>query len=463
MPPQKRLSRKTVPSLIHPKAAGIDVGSRFHIAAIPDGLDPEPVQKFSSFTGDLKRLCDWLCKHKIDTVAMESTGIYWIPVYELLEGAGIKVFLVNARHAKCVPGRKSDSSDAQWLQQLHSWGLLKASFQPEEGIAHLRSLLRLRDNLVKSRSSHQQHIQKALMQMNLQLHHVVNDVMGKTGRQIIDAILAGERRPEVLAGFRDRRCKNDASVIAEALHGHFRDDHLFELSVAVRMFDEYSLQILSCEARSQKVLEELAKSKAGSQAQSGISLEPSRKRRSGYSFDPSALINALVGTDMSRIYGLGPGNLLTIISECGTDMEKWPSAKHFTSWLGLAPQNKISGGRILSSRTRPGSSRAASAFWIAALAVARSQTALGAFSRRLAARCGKPKAHIATARKLAVLFYRSVRYGIDSEDPGAARYEEKQKRDAITSLAKRASKLGFSLVEALQTPPLESIVVSGVT
>ena len=306
MPPQKRLSRKTVPSLIHPKAAGIDVGSRFHIAAIPDGLDPEPVQKFSSFTGDLKRLCDWLCKHKIDTVAMESTGIYWIPVYELLEGAGIKVFLVNARHAKCVPGRKSDISDAQWLQQLHSWGLLKASFQPEEGISHLRSILRLRDNLVKSRSSHQQHIQKALMQMNLQLHHVVNDVMGKTGRKIIDAILAGERSAEVLAGFRDRRCKNDALVIAEALHGHFRDDHLFELSVAVRMFDEYSVQILSCEARSQKVLEDLANSKARSQAQSSISVEPPRKRRSGYSFDPSALINALAGTDMSRIYGLGP-------------------------------------------------------------------------------------------------------------------------------------------------------------
>ena len=221
MPHPKSRRRNEAP-VVHQSAAGIDVGSRFHVVAIPSSCSAEPVKKFSSFTGDLKRLRDWLCQHNIKTVAMESTGIYWIPIYEILEQAGLEVFLVNARHVKCVPGRKSDISDAQWLQQLHSWGLLKASFQPSEGVANLRSLLRLRDGLVKSRTSHQQHIQKALMQMNLQLHHVVNDVMGKTGRLIIDAILAGERDPSTLAAFRDRRCKNHESVIAEALHGHFR-------------------------------------------------------------------------------------------------------------------------------------------------------------------------------------------------------------------------------------------------
>jgi transposase len=460
MPDPKSRRRNEAP-VVHQSAAGIDIGSRFHVVAIPSNCAEEPVQKFSSFTGDLKRLRDWLCQHNIKTVAMESTSIYWIPVYEILEQAGLEVFLVNARHVKCVPGRKSDISDAQWLQQLHSWGLLRASFQPSEGVANLRSLLRLRDGLVKSRASHQQHIQKALMQMNLQLHHVVNDVMGKTGRLIVDAILAGERDPETLAAFRDRRCKNDESVIAEALHGHFREDHLFELSVAVNMFDEYSAQIVKCEAKAHELLDRLARAKEPSSETRAVDKGKAR-RKSEYSFDPTGYINALTGTDLSGIYGLGPGNLLTIISECGTDMEKWPTAKHFTSWLGLAPQNKISGGRVLSSRTRPGSSRAGSAFWMAALIASRSQTAIGAFSRRLAVRCGKQKAHVATARKLAELFYRAVRYGVSHMDPGSAIYEEKQKRLAIASLEKKAGMLGFSIVEKQPSSP-QALAVQGVT
>ena len=460
MPHPKSRRRNEAP-VVHQSAAGIDVGSRFHVVAIPSSCSAEPVKKFSSFTGELKRLRDWLCQHNIKTVAMESTGIYWIPIYEILEQAGLEVFLVNARHVKCVPGRKSDISDAQWLQQLHSWGLLKASFQPSEGVANLRSLLRLRDGLVKSRTSHQQHIQKALMQMNLQLHPVVNDVMGKTGRLIIDAILAGERDPSTLAAFRDRRCKNHESVIAEALHGHFREDHLFELAVAVHMFDEYSAQIVKCEATAHELLDKLARAKEAL-PEALTEGKVKSKRKSDYSFDPTSYINALTGADLSGIYGLGPGNLLTIVSECGTDMEKWPTAKHFTSWLGLAPQNKISGGRVLSSRTRPGSSRAGSAFWMAALIASRSQTAIGAFSRRLAIRRGKPKAHVATARKIAELFYRAVRHGGCYVDPGSADYEEKQKRLAIASLERKAGMLGFSIVESQISSP-KALAIEGVT
>lgn len=460
MPDPNRI--KKGPVIVHESAAGIDIGSRFHVVAIPGHYDEQPVRKFSGFTGDLKRLRDWLCHHNIKTVAMESTGIYWIPVHEILEQAGINVFLVNARHVKCVPGRKSDISDSQWLQQLHSWGLLRASFQPKEGIARLRTIMRLRDNLVKSRASHQQHIQKALMQMNLQLHHVVNDVMGKTGRLIIDAILAGERDPATLAAYRDRRCKNDESVISEALHGNYRDDHLFELSVAVRMFDSYSQQILECETKAQELLEKLAQ-RGREEFDLSSDSKPRGRKKLNYSFDPTAYVNALAGVDLSKIYGLGPGNLLTIISECGTDMEKWPSAKHFTSWLGLAPQNKISGGRVLSSRVRPGASRAGSAFWMAALVAARSQTAIGAFSRRVAIRRGKQKAHMATARKLAELFYRAVRYGVQPEDQGASSYDEKQRKCIFAKLAKKAKMFGFSLVETEQPSSAKSLAGQGVT
>jgi transposase len=267
---------------------------------------------------------------------MESTGIYWIPVHEILEQAGINVFLVNARHVKCVPGRKSDISDSQWLQQLHSWGLLQASFQPKEGIGRLRTIMRLRDNLVKSRASHQQRIQKAMMQMNLQLHHVVNDVMGKTGRLIIDAILAGERDPATLGAFRDRRCKNDESVISEALHGHYRDDHLFELSVAVRMFDGYSQQIVECETKAQELLENLAQ--RGGEV-SDLSSSDSRRRgrkKLNYSFDPTAYVNALAGVDLSKIYGLGPGNLLNDYERVwhGYGEMAIRQAFHLLAWIG---------------------------------------------------------------------------------------------------------------------------------
>jgi len=439
-PSHRRRARLKV---VNPRSAGIDIGSRFHVVAIPAELDDEPVRKVSSFTSGLKSMAQWLLAIGIRTVAMESTGIYWVPLYEILVGHGIEVFLVNARHAKNVPGRKTDISDAQWLQQLHSYGLVRASFQPDPCIAKLRAYFRQRDILVRYRSSHQQHIQKALMQMNLQLHHVVRDITGLTARRIIDAILAGERDPQKLATLRDRRCKETVATIAAALDGNYQEEHLFELRVAIEMFDAYSAKIQECEFAGQSVLQELA---------GDDYVEPERQasdwriRGNGFSFNPQALITSVAGHDLLSLPGLGPATVITLISECGLDMTRWPSAKHFVSWLGLSPQNKISGGRVLSSRTRQGTTRAGSAFWMAAVPISRTSTALGAFQRRLSARVGKSKALIATARKIAILYYKTLRYGMEFQEPGALAYQNSSQERQIRGLERRARALGYQLV-----------------
>ena len=256
--PSSTRRRRARLKVINPRSAGIDIGGRFHVVAVPHELDFDPVRKFSSFTNDLIALVEWLLDVGINTVAMESTGIYWVPLYEILVEKGIEVFLVNARHAKNVPGRKTDICDAQWLQQLHGYGLVRASFRPDHVVTELRAYIRQRDQLVRYRSSHQQHMQKALMQMNLQLHHVVRDINGLTGRRIIDAILSGERDPEKLASLRDRRCKESEATIAAALEGNYQDEHLFALRVAVELYDVYSEKIKACELAAQSVLTERA-------------------------------------------------------------------------------------------------------------------------------------------------------------------------------------------------------------
>ena len=439
-PSRRRRARLKV---VNPRSAGIDIGSRFHVVAIPTELDDEPVRKFLSFTSDLKRMVEWLLAVNITTVAMESTGIYWVPLYEILVAHGIEVFLVNARHAKNVPGRKTDINDAQWLQQLHSYGLVRASFQPDPCIAKLRAYFRQRDVLVRYRSSHQQHIQKALMQMNLQLHHVVKDITGLTARRIIDAILSGERDPKKLAALRDRRCKESVETIAAALDGNYQEEHLFELKVAVDMFDVYSAKIQECELAGQSVLQELA---GDDDVEPKRQASDSRIKGNGFSFNPQELIKSVAGHDLLALPGLGPATVITLISECGLDMTRWPSAKHFVSWLGLSPQNKISGGRVLSSRTRQGTTRAGSAFWIAAVPLSRTSTALGAFQRRLSARVGKSKALIATARKLAILYYKTVRYGMEFQEHGDLAYQQASRERQIHGLERRAKALGYQLV-----------------
>jgi transposase len=379
---------------------------------------------------------------------MESTGVYWIPVFEILEVRGFEVLLVNARDAKNVPGRKTDVNDAQWLQRLHTFGLLRASFRPREELAALRAYLRHRDRLVGYAASHIQHMQKAMMQMNVQLHHVVSDITGVTGLRIIRSIVDGVHDPSALAQFRDRRCKSSLETIRRALTGNYRPEHVFALQQALELYDTYQAKIEECD---QEIENALA---VQIQAQGEETpLEPlpkaraKRRQQNEPRFDVRSALYQFLGSDLTQIHGLGPYSLLRLIGECGDDMTKWPTSKHFTSWLSLAPGNKISGGKILSSRTQRSTNRAAHLFRIAAVSVGRTQTALGAFYRRLAARVGKSKAVTATARKLAVLFYNTLRYGTEYQDAGAEYYEEQYRQRVLSNLRRRAQTMGFELVE----------------
>lgn len=431
---------------IHTHAAGVDVGSTFHVAAVSGRITEAPVQSFKSFTADLHAMADWLSSNGVKTVAMESTGVYWIPLFEVLEARGFEVILVNARDVKNVPGRKTDVNDAQWLQQLHEHGLLRASFRPREEIAQLRSYMRQRDRMIEYCASHIQHMQKALMQMNVQLHHVVTDITGGTGMKIIRAIVGGDSDPVRLAQFRDRRCKESLETITAALSGNYRREHVFALRQAVEFFDFYQAKIRECDSEIEMTLAALNSRRP----EPSEPLPPVRhaSSRNEPQFAVRETMHAMLGADLSQIHGLGPYTVLRLVAECGDDMAKWPTVKHFTSWLTLAPGNKISGGKLLSSKTRRSSNRAATLLRIAAVNVGRTSTALGAFYRRLAARTGKAKAVTATARKLAVLFYNAVRFGLKYKDPGANYYEERYRQRVLHNLRRKAEHLGFSLVEA---------------
>jgi len=443
--------RQSLP-LVHPHAAAIDVGATMHMAAVGPDCTDEPVRSFGTFTADLHRLADWLEVCGVTSVVMESTGVYWIPVFEILQDRGLEVFLVNARDAKQVPGRKTDVKDAQWLQRLHAYGLLRASFQPKAEIAELRAYLRQRERLLEYAASHIQHMQKALTEMNLQLHHVVSDITGATGLRIIRAILAGERDPAVLASLRDIRCHSSPETIGKALTGHYRAEHLFALEQALALYDTYQHKVAACDQRIEAVLKALSPRKPDP-----ASLPAPRRRMSRQpnepGFDLRRALYAVLGQDLTRIHGLGPSLALKLIAECGTDLMAWPSSKHFTSWLCLAPGNKISGGKVLSSRTRRSGSRAAALLRLAAVTVGKTETALGAFYRRLSTRIGKAKAVTATARKIAVLFYNALRHGMDYADPGASYYEERYRKRVIDNLHRRAKAFGFVLQEvAVDTP-----------
>jgi transposase len=381
-----RRRRKDI-SPTHPDAAAIDIGATMHVAAVGPGRDPEPVRSFGTFTGDLQRLADWFAKCWIRTVAMESTGVYWIPAFEILDQRGFEVVLVNARDAKHVPGRKTDISDAQWLQRLHEYGLLRASFRPREEVVTLRAYLRQRERLLDFAASHIQHMQKALMQMNLQLHHVVADVTGVTGMAIIRAIVAGERDSAALASLRDPRCRAPVETIQQALTGNPREEHVFALGQALELYDAYQAKAAACDQRIEAVLARLREVAARPSGK----LPPARhttRQPNALAFDVRAALHGLLGVDLTQIHGLGPYLALKLVGECGIDLSAWPDAKHFTSWLCLAPSNKISGGKVLSTGTGRSGSRAAALLRLAAVTVGRTETALGAFYRRLSARIG---------------------------------------------------------------------------
>lgn len=447
MPQSKRSRPQRDLATVHPAAAAIDIGATMHVAAVGPDRDTEPVQTFRTFTDDLHRLADWFARCGIKTIVMESTGVYWIPVFEILEQRGFEVMVVNARDAKHVPGRKTDVSDAEWLQRLHAYGLLRASFRPQAEIAGLRAYLRQRERLLDYAAAHIQHMQKALMQMNLQLHHVVSDITGVTGMTIIRTIVAGERDPSVLATHRERGCRASVETISQALVGNYRAEHVFALTQALELYDVYQAKVAACDKQIEAILQQLKKSAAPPVSK----LLPARHRaRSGNTmiFDARAALYAILGVDLTLINGLGPYLALKLVGECGTNLTAWPTAKHFTSWLGLAPHNKISGGKVLSSKTRRTNNRAASLLRLAAVSVGRTDTALGAFYRRLSARVGKAKAITATARKIAVLFYNTLRHGMSYADPGATYYEERYKQRVLGNLQRRAKALGYVLQQA---------------
>lgn len=432
--------------VVHRSAAGLDVGATFHVVAVPATMDSEPIRSFKSFTADLHRLADWLVGIGITTVAMESTSVYWIPVFEILEARGIEVLLVNARDTRNVPGRKTDVNDAQWLQRLHEHGLLRGSFRPRQEVATLRAYLRHRERLVEYAAAHIQHMQKALMQMNLQLHHVVSDITGVTGMKILRSLLAGERDPAVLAQHRHSQCKSSLEEIEAALIGNFRDEHMFALRQAVELYDVYQDKIGDCDRHVEMILQSLAASPTDSTI--GAAPKPTRKkpRSNDLRFDVRRALFSVLGIDLTEIDGIGPHAALTLIGECGDDMTRWPTVKHFTSWLALAPGSKISGGKVLSSQTRRSANRASAILRTCAVSVGRSNTALGAFYRRLGARAGKSKAITATARKLAVLFYLALSKGLKYQDPGVDHYEEQYRSRVLHGLKRRARSLGFELV-----------------
>jgi transposase len=445
--PGKPRVSPTVFDRLNPNVAGIDCGAAEHFVAVPPDRDPTPVQSFPTFTSDLLRLADWLTACGVRSVAMEATGVYWIPVYEILEARGIEVLLVNARHLKNVPGRKSDVSDCEWIRELHSVGLLRGSFRPAEGIVALRAYLRHRQTLIESAGTIIQRMQKALVQMNLQLPLVVSDITGVTGLRILRDIVAGHRDPHQLAEHRDHRCRASKAEIVAALTGHYRPEHLFVLQQNLELFDACQAQLAGCDTAIEAHVHTLSAPLAAPTAALPAPRVTKKPRDNEPRFEIRVPLHQLTGgVDLTQIDGIAPYTALKLVSEVGTDMRRWATEKHFTSWLTLAPKNKISGGRLLSSRTQPSANRAAAILRMTAMSLGRTQTALGAFYRRLAARIGKPQAITATARKLAILVYRALKGELVYRDPGADAYDIQQRRRVLRQLRQRAATLGFELV-----------------
>jgi transposase len=446
MAQRNRAFSRAALSPTHPNAAGIDIGSASHFVAVPPDRDEQPVREFASFTAELARLADWLTECGVDTVAMESTGVYWIALFELLDARGFKVLLVNARHVKNVSGRKSDVLDCQWLQQLMSYGLLRGAFRPADGVCALRALSRQRAMLLRSQSRHVQHMQKALAQMNIQLANVISDVVGETGQKILRAIVAGERDGRALAQMKNARIHASAEQIAKSLQGSWRAEHLFALKQALDAFDFCATQLAQCDAEIEAQLRRL-------HAHDG---EPAKGKKRGRArnapkFDLRTLLFQMCGVDLTRIDGIDVTTALVVVSEVGADMSRFPSDKHFASWLGLCPGTKITGGKLMSGKTKRCANRAAQALRLAAAALRSSQSALGAYFRRLCSRMDKPKAITAAAHKLARLIYAMLTKGEEYTDQGQDYYEERYRQRVLLNLSRRAQQLGMKVV-AIEQP-----------
>ena len=445
---KRKKKGKTVKALhvLQPNSAGIDIGATEIYIAVPEDRAQESVRCFGTFTEDLHKAAQWLKSCSIDSIAMESTGVYWIPVFQILDSYGFDVILVNARHVKNVPGRKTDVQDCQWLQYLHSVGLLRGSFRPAQNICAIRSLLRHRDTMVKSASSHVQHIQNALTQMNLQIHNVISDIVGVTGLSIINAIVAGERDREKLANLTDPRIKADRKTILKSLEGDFRSEHLFTLKQAISSYRHYQHMIRDCDLEIENHLNTVDSDIDVDVPPPPSSRSKSKAKDDGTIFDLRRHLHRLFGTDLTLVDGISTLTSQVLYTEIGPDLSMFPTANHFCSWLGLSPQNKISGGKILSSRTRPGSNRAAQALRISANTLIRSKSYLGDYYRRMRTRLGAPKAITATAHKLARIIYFLIKNRKPFDETIFAEQERKHQERMKKRFINRAKSLGLQLV-----------------
>lgn len=434
--------------VVHPDAAGIDIGGSEHWVAISPDRDDQPVRCFECFTSDLEQMADWLAARGVRSVAMQSTGVYWMPVFEILQQRGMEVYLVNARHTKNLPGRKSDIAECQWLLKLHTFGLLNNSFQPSDAVRAVRTLWRHRSNLVAQAASAIQRMQKALIEMNIQLSNVLSDLSGVSGMAIMQAILAGERDPRKLAALADPQVKASKAVIAKSLQGNWREELLFVLSQEVGIYRGCRENVVACDRKLQYLLQGM-ESKVDLKMQP-IGPRPKGKRARGNApqiFDLRTELYRLTGVDWSQVDGMDVQVAQTVIAEVGTDLDAFPSEKHFANWLGLCPSNETSGGKVLKRRTPKVVNRAKVAFRQAATSLLKSQSYLGAQFRRLRTKLGAPKAITAMARKLACLFYRLLTKGQQYVDQGAEYYESRHREQQIRAVLKRAQQLGLQIVQ----------------
>jgi transposase len=430
----------------NPNAGAIDIGCQEHWVAVPPGRAQKDVRVFGCCTADLQALVEWLVECKVDTVVMEATGHYWVVLYDLAEEHHLRPVVVNPRYAKNMSGKKGDIPDCQWMQKLHTYGLFANSFRPTEPVRVLRTYMRQRESLVHGASQSIQHMQKALTEMNVQLANVISDISGETGLRIIDAILGGQRDPETLAGLKDRRIKASLRTLAAALQGYWKDEQLFVLEQARLSYSHFQEQILQCDEKIHQHMKELQSRLSPDQAPNGVEAPSTQSNAKVAPFDLKAELRRIVGVDLTAIDGIGPLTAQIVVSEIGTDTSYWPSEKHFASWLGLCPDHRISGGRILGRSTRPVVNRARHALRMAAYTLEHSHSALGAKYRRLKRKLGAPKAIVAMAHHLARLIYRMIKFGQEYVDQGMKAYEEKYRQLRMRWLQKQAAELNLKLV-----------------
>lgn len=450
--PSRRSHWSSSARVLEPHAAGVDIGATEIYVAVPADRDPQPVRRFGTFTRELEQLADWLKQCGIETVAMESTGVFWIPLFQILEDRGFRVCLVNARHVKNVPGRKTDVADCQWLQYLHAVGLLRASHRPPQTICALRSLWRHRESLVQMAAVHIQHVQKALDQMNIQLHHVISDITGTTGLAIVEAVLAGERNPKQLARLRDPRIVASEETVAEALIGDYRPEHLFVLRQSLQAYRQYQGWIADCDREIERLLGKLESRLEPDQKLLSPPKDRHKPRRNEPRFDLRTDLYRIFGVDLTEVPGVNSLTAHTFLTEVGPDLHEFPNAAAFASWLGLCPDNRISGGQILSVRTRRVVNRLAVALRMAAQSLHRSQSYLGQYFRRLRTRLGTPAAITAAAHKLARVLYHIVTTRQPYDESVFAVMEARARHRQFIRLKKQAASFGFQLMPIAGVP-----------